>query len=63
MALMNEAGPSFLLLASLASFLATPLAKLYNNSIATGKIPVELKSAQPTRKVAKITSQITGLFA
>ncbi len=29
------------ILASLASFLATPLAKLYNNSIATGKIPVE----------------------
>ncbi len=33
------------ILASLASFLATPLAKLYNNSIATGKIPVEWKSS------------------
>ncbi len=33
------------ILASIASFLATPLAKLYNNSIATGKIPVEWKSS------------------
>ncbi len=34
-----------IILASLASLLATPLAKLYNNSIATGKIPVEWKSS------------------
>ncbi len=33
------------LLVSLASFLATPLAKLYNNALATGKIPVEWKSS------------------
>ncbi len=33
------------ILVSLASFPATPLAKLYNNSIATGKIPVEWKSS------------------
>ncbi len=33
------------ILASLASVLATPLAKLYNNSLATGKIPVERKSS------------------
>ncbi len=33
------------ILASLASFLATQLAKLYNSSIATGKIPVEWKSS------------------
>ncbi len=33
------------ILASLASFLATPLAKFYNNSIVTSKIPVEWKSS------------------
>ncbi len=33
------------ILVSLASFLATSLAKRYNDSLATGKIPVEWKSS------------------
>ncbi len=39
----NEIHP--IALASLAPFLATPSAKLYNNSIANGKISVEWKSS------------------
>ncbi len=51
-------------LAILACHLATPLAKLFNNSLATSVISVEWKSpVQSTRKGAKTMLQTIGLFA
>ncbi len=42
------------ILTSLASFLATPLAKLYNNSLATGKILVECFCSSLMMKISSL---------